>query len=496
MKAEQLSPSWIFFAVLALIFCAEEALTYALDHFLPQAISQDARAIIDAGALTLIMSLFIWWLVMRPLRQALMSEAAMAKAVADAAVDAIVTTDERGSIESFNPAAVMMFGYAANEVIGKDVAMLMNESRASEYLRYIADHVRRGGTRTTGLSREFLAQRKDRSEFPVELTMAVTTLGGARRFTSIIRDISERKRMEQALRASASELRLIIDTVPAMIVYYDASLRCRFANKRYADFFGFDATDIAGRHLREIVGDAAYDVAEDEFRKALTGQPLTYERMQVLRNGESVPLEIKLVPHAGETGKLLGSYGLLVDITQRKVAEERIRRLTNYDSLTGLADRTLFYHRLGQDITAARRDHKELALIYLSLDKFKYVNDTLGHHAGDQVLALVGERIRYQAHKSDTVARMGGDEFAVIMSDGVNRRDAAEVSEKIIGALSKRFYLDGQKHAVQIGASVGIAIFPANAQDADNLVETAYAAMEKGKAGKGKPAVFKDLGQR
>jgi len=487
MKAEQHSPSWIFAAVLVLIFGAEVALTYALDQFLPEASSQYVRATIDAGALTLVMSLFVWWLVMRPLRLALANESAMAKAVADAAVDAIITTDEHGLIVSFNPSAATMFGYQPDEAIGKNVTMLMSELHADEYLDRIEDHLRRGDARAIGRSREFLAQRRDRNSFPVELTLAETRLGGVRRLTTIVRDISERKRMEQALRAGAAELRLIIDTLPAMIVYYDAGLRCRFANKRYTEFFGFDAADIAGKHLREIVGDAAYDVAAAEFYKMAPGQPLTYERTQLLRTGESVPLEITLVAHTAESGQLLGFYGLLVDITQRKAAEEHVRRLMNYDSLTGLADRTLFYHRLAQDIAAARREHRELALIYLSLDKFKYVNDKLGQRAGDQVLGIVAERIRYQARLSDTVVRMGGDEFAVIMSGGASRREAAETGEKIVGTLSKHFYLDGQKHAVQIGASAGIAVFPVDAQDPDALVEAAYAAMKSAKLARDTP---------
>jgi diguanylate cyclase (GGDEF)-like protein/PAS domain S-box-containing protein len=481
MKTEHLSPSLIFASLLVLIFCTEEALTYALDNFLPDTISEHARAAFDAGTLTLVMSLCIWWLVMRPLRLALMNESAMAKAVTDAAVDAIIRTDERGTIESFNPAAEKMFGYAAKGAIGKNVAILMSEAHAGEYLHYIADRLRESDNRVTGMSREFLAQREDRGEFPVELTMAVTTLGGVRRFTSIVRDVSERKRMERAARRGAAELRIIIDSVPAMIVYYDASLRCRFANKRYADFFGFDAAGIAGKALRDIVGDAAYPAAEAEFHRAMAGQALTYERTQLRSDGQSVPLEIKMVPHVGENGTPLGVYGLLEDNSGHKAAEENIRRQANQDSVTGLADRTLFLRRLGQEITAARVARRGLALVYLSLGKFKYINDTLGHRVGDQVLMVVAERIRFQARKSDMVARVGGDEFAVLMPAIANRRDAAEIGEKIVAALSKQFYLDGQKRAVQITASAGVAVFGVDAHDADNFVEAAYTAMEKAK---------------
>ena len=306
MKTEQISPPWVLMAVLTLIFGVEAALMYSLDHFFPQAMSQQARALINAGALTLIMSPFIWWLVMRRRGPAPMSEAGMAQAIADAAADAINTTDEHNSIESRNPAAVMMSGHEAKDAVGKSVAMPMNE------------------------------------------------------------------------------------------------------------------------------------------------------------------------PHSRE-------YGPLEDINQRKAAEERIRRLTNNDSVAGLADRQNFYHCLGEDIAAARRDRKEVALVYLSLARFRHVNPALGQRAGDRILATVGERIRYQARRSDMVAQLGGDEFAVIMANGASRRNAVEVSERIISALSKPFYLDGQKLAVQIGIRIGITIFPADAQDADSLVKAAYAEMEKAK---------------
>lgn len=306
MKTEQLPPSWILIAVLTLIFGVAEGLMYSLDHFFAQTMSRQARALINAGALTLIMSPIIWWLVMRRRKPALTSEAATAKRVADAAADVIVTMDVQSSVEPFNPAAVKKSGYEAKDAAGNSLAMPMNEPQS-------------------------------------------------------------------------------------------------------------------------------------------------------------------------------GGSGVLVDIARRKAAEERIRRMTNYDSVSGLADRQQLYHCLGEDIATAIHDHKEVVLVYLSLATFKDANPALGRHAADQVLATVGERIRYQARRSDMVAKMGGDEFAVVMSNGASRQSAVDVSERIVSALAKPYYLDGQKQAVQIGIRIGIAIFPVDAQDADNLFKAAFAETEKAK---------------
>lgn len=176
-------------------------------------------------------------------------------------------------------------------------------------------------------------------------------------------------------------------------------------------------------------------------------------------------------PHSAE-------YRLPVDADQRKIAEARIRRLTRNDSVAGIADRENFYACLGEDIAAAQRDHKELPLIYLSIAKFKAAHPGL-RYAGDQLVATAGERVRYQARRSDMVAHMGGDEFAVIMSSGASRRIAIEASERIISALHKPYYLDGKANAVQIEVNIGIAIFPDDAQDGNGLVKAAYAEMQK-----------------
>jgi diguanylate cyclase (GGDEF)-like protein/PAS domain S-box-containing protein len=300
-------------------------------------------------------------------------------------------------------------------------------------------------------------------------------------FLTIYTDITERKQTEKALRDSEAELRLLTDNVPAMILYVDRRMNCVFANKRYADFFGLAVADIVGKPLREIVGSAAYPDLEKHFNQAFEGHPVVYQRIARLKSGEQRCIEVKLVPRAPEPGHIPGCYSMAIDITEQKQAEERIQHVAHHDSLTGLPNRLLFNDRLGQAISLAKRDTSQFALLYLDLDKFKPVNDTLGHDAGDQLLKKAAERIREQVRESDTVARVGGDEFTVILRDISNRQDAAAVAEKIIAALAVPFHLGSDPQAVEIGTSIGIAVYPGDAQHHETLIKLADAAMSSAK---------------
>ena len=370
-------------------------------------------ALVALFGLTLALAVYVSLSVL-PLRAltrmlgALGQERGRLRAIVDNAIEGIITFDPQGILQTLNPAAARMFGYTTAEVVGRNASDLLPAiAIATDGLPGRQPY--RGKLETVG-------RRKDGTSFPIELSISQAMLDGKRELIAIAHDITERKQTEQALRDGAEKLRVFADNVPAMTISVDENLRCVFANKRYADFVGFGAADIVGMHVREIVGEAVYSEIEGHLAQALQGQPVAYRRTRKLQNGEFRHLEIKLLPHVGNQGNVVGIFAVTNDITEHMLAEERIQRMAHHDSLTGLPNRLLFNDRLNQALTLARRDASRFALLYLDLDQFKPVNDTMGHAVGDELLKSAAARIRRQVRESDTVARVGGDEFAVILS--------------------------------------------------------------------------------
>src|SRR6185436_1529509 len=335
-----------------------------------------------------------------------------------------------------NRTACERMGYSREELLEMGPQDRLRDSR--ENIERLYDEVIAAGA--AGTTMQSTARTRDGRESTTELHRRALRMEEGWIIVSIARDITQRRQTEQALleserrfRESTEELRLFADNVPAMTVSWDENLRCRFVNRRYAEFFGTTVEKILGKSLREIVGEAVYGEIEGHFARVLQGHEVSYQRVHKPARGETRPrhTEIKLLPHLDEQGKVLGVFSVLSDITEHKLTEERIRHVAHHDSLTGLPNRLLFNDRLEQSIRLARRENRRFALLYLDLDRFKPVNDTFGHAAGDELLKNVSSRIRAQVRDSDTVARIGGDEFSVILPDIATPEDARAVAHKI-----------------------------------------------------------------
>lgn len=307
--------------------------------------------------------------------------------------------------------------------------------------------------------------------------------GGFEGYLGVAVEITARKRAEQALRDHADSMRAFADSVPAMCASWGEDLCCRFANFPFTEFFALAPADTVGRHMRDLAGPEVYAQIEAHFAQVMQGSPVTYERTHQRAGGDSRYVEVKLVPQFGVHGKVLGCFEVTTDITAHKLAETRIRRLANHDALTGLPNKLLFGDRLEEVIASSRHDGRGFALLYLDLDRFKPVNDALGHAAGDELLKRVGARIQAQVRDSDTVARIGGDEFTVILPGISERAKAQSVASKIVKALATSFELGVDKDRVNIGGSVGIALYPEDGTDAVTLIAAADAAMYRTKQG-------------
>jgi diguanylate cyclase (GGDEF)-like protein/PAS domain S-box-containing protein len=307
--------------------------------------------------------------------------------------------------------------------------------------------------------------------------------GRALRMAGTNTDITRLKETEAALRDKETQLRTIIDAAPAMIAYIDGNHVIQFHNKAYEIWLGKRGDEIDGRHGREVIGEEAYRQAMPYAERAMAGEHVQAERIQPAA-GRTMHLASSYVPHRSPEGKVIGFFVMHIDITERKAAEQLHKTLAHTDTLTGLPNRRLLADRLGQALLLNQRRTSRLALLFIDLDGFKKVNDELGHEAGDALLVEVARRLRASVRASDTVARVGGDEFVVLLLDVGGAEAMGSKAGGFINALQQPITL-GDKTA-HVGASIGIAQFPDNGTTADALMRHADAAMYAAKrAGRG-----------
>jgi diguanylate cyclase (GGDEF)-like protein/PAS domain S-box-containing protein len=209
------------------------------------------------------------------------------------------------------------------------------------------------------------------------------------------------------------------------------------------------------------------------------------------KDGSEFPKWLSIDAVRDELGELTHYIGVFSDISVLKTAEERLQRMAFYDGLTGLPNRVLFRDRLEHEITVSHRYGQRAAVLFLDLDRFKYVNDTLGHEAGDSLLKIVAERLRETVRENDTVARLGGDEFTLLLRDVKSGEDAAMVAANIVRRMAESIFVAGQE--AHVGASVGIAIYPEDGRDFETLTKHADTAMYHAKeSGRGQFRFFTD----
>lgn len=293
-------------------------------------------------------------------------------------------------------------------------------------------------------------------------------------------ELVERKRAEAGIRLTEK----VFQTVDAAVLVTDRSTRIIRVNPAFTAITGYSPEDVIGKTPR-ILSSGAHT---REFYKALwtslkeTGnwQGEIYNRR---KNGEFFTEWVTINQVHDEDGNLTNYVSMFSDISERKAAEERMVTLAHYDPLTGLPNRTLLTDRMQQALAAAKREKSHMALMFIDLDRFKPVNDTRGHHIGDLMLKDVAKRMLECLRESDSAARIGGDEFVVLLPMIEAADDAVAVAEKIKDALSQPFVIDG--HSLNISSSIGVAVYPDNGGDEKTLLANAdsamYAAKESGR---------------
>jgi diguanylate cyclase (GGDEF)-like protein/PAS domain S-box-containing protein len=400
------------------------------------------------------------------------------RAIVDNTADAIMTFGEDGAIGTYNPAAERIFGYDPYQIVGKSITVLVPELAGSDGkldLNSVQDQRRE----VTGL-------RKIRASFPLELSVSAMELGGQRLYVAIAHDITERKTAEEELRNQKEWLTTLINAMPDLVCFKDGKGKWLVANQFYLDVAGLKGVDYHGRGGHELArlsqghGDFLRGSIESDERAWSEKKPISYEKELASPEGGAKVFDVVKIPLFNEDQSRRGMVLVGRDVTERKLTAARIHHLAHHDALTGLPNRVLFQERLRSATLQAKRVGHRVALMFLDLDKFKDINDTLGHHVGDLLLKAVAKRLQRCVRETDTVARLGGDEFAVVLTNLDGPVGAMAVADSIIAAVAEPFSLD--EHEVVTSTSIGITIYPDDATDHDQLLKNADLAMFRSKA--------------
>ncbi len=293
--------------------------------------------------------------------------------------------------------------------------------------------------------------------------------------------IREREQMHEAVRESEERYRKLVELSPDGIAIHMEG-RFVFMNPAGTEILGAAGSE-------ELIGRTLLDFVHPDYRQIVVERLHRLEQQQVdvplmeqkffRLDGKEIDVEVSSLPFTFNGKPAVQS--IFRDITERNLARQRLEQMANFDSLTGLPNRSLFFDRLRRVLAHAKRYNDMFALLFLDLDRFKEVNDSFGHDVGDMLLQEVATRLKGCLRESDSVARMGGDEFTIILSRIADGPDAAVVARKIIGMLNEPFRLRG--HECFVGVSIGIGVFPVDASDTETLLKKADSAMYLAKEG-------------
>ncbi len=403
-----------------------------------------------------------------------------ATAVLDSVGDAIITTDLKFNILSWNKAAEELYGWMEPEVLEKGVWELIQPGIAEETQKKLVAHIfREGEWKGEIVQKNKQGQRlhvlattsliKDSNENPVGIV-------------SINRDITGRKKYEDALKQSEEHFRTLVKSIEDYAIFrLDPEGNITSWNEGIKNILGYLEDEIVGKPVDVFFTsrDRERNLLAYELGQARLNGTFIADGLRVRKDGTTFYATITVTAIYDELGQLKGYSKIIRDITALKEAEETIRFQAFHDILTGLANRQALDDSFSLYLSMAVRHKHKLAILFLDLDRFKTINDTLGHGIGDMILREVAHRLSESVRKEDIVARLGGDEFIILLNEIHSVQDVVKVAEKILKAFTTVMRVQNQ--SLHVSTSIGIAMFPADGQDIYTLLKNADTALYRAK---------------
>jgi diguanylate cyclase (GGDEF)-like protein/PAS domain S-box-containing protein len=378
---------------------------------------------------------------------------------------------EDGKIIYANASTCRVLEYGEDEIIGMHVSEIDPQACPE-----LGAKIKRALEERGAYMFESFHKTRGGRVFPVEVSVSSVNFGGKSRMLSLARDISERKCMEAALAASEREARTLVENTPDTIARYDRDCRRTFVNPAFAAQVEDGAASLLDKTPTEFPGGLNSDLYEAKIKAVFaSGENDELELHWHDREGREICSHVRLTAERDTEGKVVSVLGIGRDITELNSHRKRIHQMAFYDTLTSLPNRSLFNDRLNQMLADAAWRSQLAGVMLLDLDRFKAVNDMLGHRAGDALLCDAAARLAYCLRGYDTVSRLGGDEFAILLPEVRSGEDMGRVAQKILESFNEPFLLEGNE--VFISCSIGIAMYPADGERAEDLLRQADSAM-------------------
>lgn len=395
--------------------------------------------------------------------------------------EAIFITDAQGLIQAANPAYRAITGYTAEEAPGSRPSILSPDQDRDDYFQTITARFNGHGS----WSGEVWNRRKNGEVFPAWINISAIrdAIGKISQYVGLFTDISERKLKEIALRESEQRFRDFMEFAPIGMAIVSLDGHLLKVNQALCNILGYPREQLESLAFEDIThpDEIASDIGNR--RRLMTGElaVLQQERRYLRRNGRMVWVQLTASLLRDSNGIAQCFDVQVEDITERKDSQDQIRQLAYYDTLTNLPNRRLLLDRLNQALVLSKRNQKKIAVIFLDLDRFKYINDNYGHAIGDELLKAVALILSKCVREGDTVSRPGGDEFIIVLPELTTAQGAVRVAEKILKALSLPIPVNDLQ--LSISASLGIALYPKHGAAAQDLMRKADTAMYAAKEG-------------
>jgi diguanylate cyclase (GGDEF)-like protein/PAS domain S-box-containing protein len=385
-------------------------------------------------------------------------------------------TDLDGNFTFFSDALCRQLGYSREELMGMNYRVCTPPEQVKKQSELNKQVYQTGNPNELFLMEQI---RKDGKRIFTESSVFPLRNGKAEivGFRGIGRDVTERVQMEEALRRSEERYRAILEEIEEGYYEVDLAGNFTFVNDAACRQFGYSRQELMGMNYRVYVPKEDVKNVYRTWNKVYrTGEPVkSFPFASIRKDGTHIFLENSVSPLRNKKGKIIGFRSISRDITERKQFEQKLSEMATHDALTGLPNRILLSDRLMVGSALARRSGHRMAALMLDLDRFKAVNDAMGHSVGDQLLKAVGQRLSGIMRKSDTICRIGGDEFVLVLPQISQIDDVTKFAQRILVAFQEPFVFGS--HRLQVTTSIGIAVYPEDGTNIEHLLKNADSAM-------------------